>query len=232
MWIARKWTVLSLLLCVAIAGLVIASEEEGEEKAYKVGDTVKPITLKDADGKEHDLGKYLGKKIIVLDFWNLGCPVSRAYEERLMNLTKKYGIKNYGKKEEESTGSGSTRTESAGSSSAKSEDEAEVVFFAIDSNKTNDLDAIKEYAKEHNLPYPVLKDWENKIADKFDARVTPEIFVIGKDKKIKYHGPIDDSQNPEKIENQYLRDALDALLNDKEVEAKEKRAFGCTIKRV
>lgn len=213
----KRKILLSVLMCTMMVAAGIASEKEMEP--YKPGDKIQPFTLKDAHGNEHDLSEYLGKKVIVLDFWNMNCPVSKGYEERLKALCKKYG---------KPAGSESAK---AGSKSAQ-KDDAKVVFFAIDSNKTNDLDAIKEYAKEHNLPYPVLKDWENKIADKFDARVTPEIFVIGKDKKIKYHGPIDDSQNPEKIENQYLRDALDALLNDKEVEAKEKRAFGCTIKRV
>ncbi len=194
--------VLSGLL--VFVGIVGASETiapaKAEKKPYEVGDTVKPFTLKDASGKEHDLGDVLGKKVVVLDFWSCACPVSRAYEERLKDIQKKYADK--------------------------------VVVIAIDSNKINDEETIKKYAKQHELNYPVLKDWGNKVADRFGARVTPETFVICKGKKIRYHGAIDDSQNPNNIKNHYLAAALDAVLAGKEVEEKETKAFGCTIKRV
>ncbi|HOJ59649.1 MAG TPA: redoxin domain-containing protein [bacterium] len=108
----------------------------------------------------------------------------------------------------------------------------DVVFLAIDSNHNNSEELIKKYAEDKKLNYPVLKDVDNVIADRFGAERTPEVFVIGKDKKIHYHGAITDNQNADKVKNHYLVAALDAMLAGKEVETKETNAFGCTIKRV
>ncbi len=213
----KRKILLSVLMCTMMVAAGIASEKEMEP--YKPGDKIQPFTLKDAHGNEHDLSEYLGKKVIVLDFWNMNCPVSKGYEERLKALCKKYG---------KPAGSESAK---AGSKSAQ-KDDAKVVFFAIDSNKTNDIDGIKEYAKKHKLPYPVLKDWENKIADKFGAKVTPEVFIIGKDKKIHYHGAIDNSLKLEEVEHHFADDAIQAILKGNEPKVKEHKAFGCSIKRI
>lgn len=189
-----------LALLVGLTAIPGMAKEE-ENKTYEVGSTVKPFTLKDQNGKEHDLGKVLGKKVVVLSFWSCQCPVSKAYEDRLIALDKKY-------------------------------DDKKVAVFAIDSNKINDIERIKEYAKKHKLTYPVLKDWENKIADTFGAKVTPELYIIGKDKKVKYHGAFDDSQNPKRVEKHLVPDALAAVVAGKDVKVKKHKAFGCSIKRV
>jgi hypothetical protein len=70
------------------------------------------------------------------------------------------------------------------------------------------------------------------VANRFDAQVTPENFVIDSAGVIRYHGSIDDSQNEARIRTRGLRLALDALLGGKPVPIPETKAFGCTIKRV
>ena len=190
---------LVIVLGVSVSGMISKPADAGMGK-MNVGDTVSPFSLKDANGKEHNLADALGKKVIVLDFWNLNCPVSRGYEERLKALYKTFAPK-------------------------------DVVFYAIDSNNTNTVDAIKAYATQNELPYSVLKDEKNVIADQFGANVTPEVFVIGKDKKIQYHGPIDDKQNAAEVKQKLAENALNAVLAGKEVPVKEFKAFGCSIKR-
>ena len=108
----------------------------------------------------------------------------------------------------------------------------DVVVYAIDSNTTNDLEKIKAYAKKNELPYPVLKDWKNVIADKFNAQVTPEIFIIGKDKKVQYHGAFDDHKTPDRVKVSYAKNALKSVLDGDDVDIKKQSAFGCAIKRV
>jgi hypothetical protein len=70
------------------------------------------------------------------------------------------------------------------------------------------------------------------LADRFDAQVTPESYVIDSAGIIRYHGSIDDSQNESHIRTQRLRLALDAVLAAKTVDQAETKAFGCGIKRV
>ena len=107
-----------------------------------------------------------------------------------------------------------------------------VQVVGINSNKQESASEVVSHAKSHNLTFPILKDPGNKVADEYDAKVTPEVFVVDASGKLAYHGPIDDKQNIEDIKQQYLRDALDSLTQGRSVVVKGARAFGCSIKRV
>jgi peroxiredoxin len=108
----------------------------------------------------------------------------------------------------------------------------DVVFLGVDSNKNLEPAAIQAHIDEAKIPYPILKDTDNKLADAVGARVTPEIYVIGKDGKLAYHGAPDDRAGPtETPKAHYLKDALDALTAGKAVEKSTVKAWGCGIKR-
>lgn len=107
-----------------------------------------------------------------------------------------------------------------------------VRFVGINSNVIEPTQEVAEHAKQNGFPFPVLKDEGNKIADHFNAQFTPEIFVMDAKGVLRYHGRIDDSQNPANITSHDLRDTLDALLAGKNPPRAETKAFGCTIKRV
>jgi hypothetical protein len=76
-----------------------------------------------------------------------------------------------------------------------------------------------------------LKDTDNKIADMFGALRTPEVFVIGKENVILYHGRIDDSKDAAEVTSHDLKNALNEILAGKEVSVKTTKSFGCTIKK-
>jgi peroxiredoxin len=107
-----------------------------------------------------------------------------------------------------------------------------VAFIGINSNKQEDVDAIKQHAAENNFSFPVLKDVDNKIADNYSASVTPEVYVLDKNKNVLYHGRIDDSRSESGVKSKDLSNALDEILNGKPVTVTETKAFGCTIKRI
>ncbi|HRE21806.1 MAG TPA: redoxin domain-containing protein, partial [Rhabdaerophilum sp.] len=99
-------------------------------------------------------------------------------------------------------------------------------------NKNLEPAAIQAHIDEAKIPYPIVKDSGNKLADAVGARVTPEIYVIGKDGKLAYHGAPDDRAGPtETPKAHYLKDALDALTTGKAVEKSTVKAWGCGIKR-
>lgn len=108
----------------------------------------------------------------------------------------------------------------------------DIAFVGINSNKQEDIEEIKDHAAKNGFKFPVLKDWNNVVADAYGAQVTPEVFVLDGKATVLYHGRIDDSRNPSKIKTHDLREALDALLAGKAVPRPETKAFGCTIKRV
>jgi peroxiredoxin len=107
-----------------------------------------------------------------------------------------------------------------------------VTFIGINANKQEGVDEIREHAKEHGFSFTILKDWNNVIADKLGASVTPETYVLNSNLEILYHGRIDDSQRSNKVTSSDLRTALDQVLGGKAVTVHETKAFGCSIKRV
>ena len=105
-------------------------------------------------------------------------------------------------------------------------------FVGINSNKQEKVEEITEYSEKHGFEFPVLKDPENKIADYFGARRTPEVFLLDTERVLRYAGAIDNS--PKEPTKHYLRDALDLVITEQDIpkSAKKTRAVGCTIKRV
>src|SRR5688500_2349485 len=106
-----------------------------------------------------------------------------------------------------------------------------IAVVGINSNVAEDATAVKAHAGEHKLTFPILKDPDNKIADKLGASVTPEAYFLDGSNKLLYHGRIDNSRNAAQVETSDLRNALDASLSGKPIEKAEARAFGCSIKR-
>ncbi len=112
-----------------------------------------------------------------------------------------------------------------------------VQFLGINSNRQDTPDRVAGHARKHKVPFPVLKDPNNQVADQFGAQRTPEAFVITPAGKILYQGRIDDKfgigyQRPGKEVRRDLACALDEVLADKPVSVARTPAAGCLIGRV
>jgi peroxiredoxin len=108
-----------------------------------------------------------------------------------------------------------------------------VLFVGVNSNKTEPLAEVAEHAKEHGHIFPIVKDPDNKVADLYDARHTPEVYVVDPGGKLRYHGRIDENyEDASKVASPDLKNALDALLSNRPIAKAETKAFGCSIKRV
>jgi peroxiredoxin len=101
----------------------------------------------------------------------------------------------------------------------------------INSNVAESAAEVKEHAADNGLSFTILKDPNNKVADRFGAQVTPEAYLLDASGKLVYHGRIDNSRNGDSITSTELRDAIEATLAGKPVEKAEVKAFGCSIKR-
>jgi peroxiredoxin len=111
-----------------------------------------------------------------------------------------------------------------------------VTFIAIDANQQDSLAELAHFAKSHTIEFPVLKDAGNKVADAFGATRTPEVFLLDQNRKVVYHGRIDDQftygrQKP-KIEQSYLVSAIDELSAGKPITTPHAEVVGCHIGRV
>jgi peroxiredoxin len=110
-----------------------------------------------------------------------------------------------------------------------------VQFVGINANRTDDARAVAEHARKHGIPFPVLKDEGNKIADLFGARRTPEVFLLDAQQIIRYQGRIDDRigigyQRPRPTRRD-LAEALDEVLAGKAVSTATTSVAGCVISR-
>ena len=132
------------------------------------------------------------------------CPYAKAFEPRIIELAKTFQAKG-------------------------------VRFYAIDPNDDaryaeETLANMKARAAEKNYPFPYLKDGDSAIARAYGARVTPHVFVVDGSGVVRYRGYVDDSAKPEERKTTGLTNALNSLLDGRDVAQTETRAFGCTIK--
>ncbi|MCE9588958.1 MAG: redoxin domain-containing protein [Planctomycetes bacterium] len=110
-----------------------------------------------------------------------------------------------------------------------------VVFLGINSNHTETADEIKKDSEKLNLPYPILIDKGNVVADDYGARFTPHIYVIDGDGVLRYKGGIEKAPNSPggagKSDEQYLVPVVQALVEGKEPPYTSEAPIGCGIKR-
>jgi len=111
-----------------------------------------------------------------------------------------------------------------------------VVFLAINSNSHETIDEIGGHAREFAIPFPVLLDPENRIADLYLAERTCETLVLDGNLRLCYRGAIDDqyalgSRRDQPLRN-YLVEAIEAVLGRREVAVPTTQVVGCPIDRV
>ena len=138
--------------------------------------------------------------VIVLVFLGNHCPVVKAYDDRVIDLTNAYKGKS-----------------------------VKVVGVCVNDLDSDRLPAIKEVGKEKGFNYVYGYDETGKIGKEYGATRTPEFFVIDKDRVVRYHGALDDNQTEGNVKKTYVKDAVDALLVGKEVATPETRPAGCGI---
>jgi peroxiredoxin len=175
---------------------------------YKVGDTVKDFQLKNIDGKMVSLADYKSSKGFIVIFTCNHCPYAKAYEQRVIALDKMFNSKGY-------------------------------PVIAINPNDPkvapdDSYDNMVSNAKQKGFTFPYLFDETQQVARQFGAARTPHVFVLNKkgDKmEVAYIGAIDDNtEDASQAKNKYVEDAVNALLNGKQVPVTETKAVGCTIK--
>ncbi|MCS6850503.1 MAG: redoxin domain-containing protein [Gemmataceae bacterium] len=110
-----------------------------------------------------------------------------------------------------------------------------VAFVGINANAQDTASRVADHARQHAVPFPVVKDAGNVVADQFGARRTPEAFVIDSQGIIRYQGRIDDQygigiQRPAP-QHRDLAAALDAVLAGRRVEVSTTPVAGCLIGR-
>lgn len=172
----------------------------------KIGDPMQDFTnLLGVDGKRYSLEDFNDKKVVVIIISCNHCPVAKAYEERMIAIQQDFADKG-------------------------------VSLIAINSNDSvrypeDSYENMVIRAKQKGFNFPYLRDENQSVARAYEAERTPEVFVLDEKRHLRYHGCIDDDvEEPDKVRNQYLRDAIQAILEEKNVRVPETTPVGCTVK--
>lgn len=208
----KRLQLLSLLAFVLIQTICFANEEH---KTLVIGAAAPDFKLPATDGKTYSLASFKDANILVIIFTCNHCPTAQAYEDRIIQLTSDY--KNKG-----------------------------VAVVAISPNDpkavrldelgyTDMSDSFKEMklrAKEKQYNFPYLYDGETQSTAKaYGPVATPHVFIFDKQRKLRYEGRIDDVEKPTKTPNTPdTRNAIEALLNNKDVAVATTKVFGCSVK--
>jgi peroxiredoxin len=110
-----------------------------------------------------------------------------------------------------------------------------VRFLAINANDSDryprdSLEAMQQRVGQESWPMPYLHDATQEVARAYDAKTTPDVFVIDASGTLRYRGAPDSDYDDPGQRAAWLRDALDAVLDGREPELAETRPVGCSIK--
>ncbi len=156
------------------------------------------------NGKNYSSNDFTNNILIIVFSCN-HCPYVQAYEERMIAFQNEYAPKG-------------------------------VQLVAINSNDEvnypeDNFENMVMRAKLKGFNFIYLRDENQTVAEAFGATHTPQFFVFDKSRKLCYSGKFDDSwKDAQSVNEHYLRDAVDALLQGKEIIVKETYSIGCTIK--
>jgi peroxiredoxin len=196
-----------LALAILFAGLSAFTLNK-LNAGYQVGDTATDFSLKNINDKNVSLKDYKDAKGFIVVFTCNHCPFAVAYEDRIIALDKKYKALGY-------------------------------PVIAINPNNPavqpkDSFDLMKERAKEKGFTFPYLFDEGQKIYPQYGATKTPHVYLLQKTKEgniVRYIGAIDDNYNDASaVKVKYVENAVNSLLEGKEIEVKTTKAIGCSIK--
>ena len=91
---------------------------------------------------------------------------------------------------------------------------------------------LKQMAQELNFNFPVCYDESQAVSKSYTAACTPDFFLFDAANKLVYRGQLDDSRpsNGLPLTGQDLRQAIDAVLQDRAIDFEQKPSIGCNIK--
>jgi peroxiredoxin len=160
--------------------------------------------LPGVDGQHHSLDSYADADALVLVQSCNHCPYVQAWEGRLSAIARDYANRG-------------------------------VRVVAVNSNDADhypddSFEKMQKRSQERGFAFDYLYDEPQAVARALEAERTPEVFVYDHDRRLRYHGAIDDNRDERAASQQYLRDALDAVLAGDDPSVAETPAVGCTVK--
>jgi len=180
----------------------------------EIGQSAPDFNLPGVDGRYYKLTDFDTADILVVIFTCNHCPTAQAYEQRIKKLAADYKQKGVAVVAISPNDPQAVRLDELGYS-----------------DLSDSLKEMKIRASDQNFNFPYLYDGdEQKVSRAYGPTSTPHVFIFDKQRKLRYVGRIDDSEKPEQVKSHDARNAIEALVAEKEVSVERTRTFGCSIK--
>jgi peroxiredoxin len=171
-----------------------------------LGTKAPDFRLPDTDGRTIALSDLAGAKALLVMFICNHCPYVKHVRAELARLGAEYQKRG-------------------------------VAVVAIASNDTDEYpedgpEAMKTEKAQAGYSFPYLFDATQEVAKAYRAACTPDLYVFDAQQKLVYRGQLDDSRpgNGVPVSGRDLRQALDAVLEGRSVDARQRASIGCSIK--
>lgn len=166
------------------------------------------FSLADVDGNMVSLADYKASKGVIVVFTCNTCPFSRAYDDRLIQIHRRY--------------------------SAAGFPLVAINPNPSDRSPGDSHEKMKEKVIEKGFIFPYLKDESGEISKAFGASRTPQVFLLtrkGDGFQIVYSGSIDDNAlDAGSVTQRYLESAIRAVLDGVPPDPASSKPIGCKIK--
>ena len=168
-----------------------------------IGDRAPDFELADTEGTRWSVDGGAERTTVVVFTCN-HCPYALAWHDRIAQVARDYADRG-------------------------------VRFLAINPNDADryprdSYEAMKQRVAAENWPMPYLRDETQEVARAYGAKVTPDVFVLDSGQHLRYRGAPDAAYDEPEQRAQWLRDALDAVLDDSAPARAETTPVGCSIK--
>ena len=202
---------------LSVAALFTTLSLWGQPAAHPIlafGSTAPGFTLPGADGKTHKISDYASSPVLVVIFTCNHCPIAQMYEQRIEQLYESYSKK------------------SVAVVAIQGNDPKAIRIDELDSSDVSDtLDDMKIRVAYKHLHYPYLYAGEaTEVTKAYGPQATPHVFIFDKTRHLRYEGHFDNSYRIEQVKTHDAQDAIDALLEGKEIALKHTGVFGCSTK--
>ena len=194
------------LIFTVLTAIIAVSFTLTNVHGYQIGDKAEDFSLKNIDGKMMGMKDFANAKGYIVVFTCNSCPYAQAYEQRMIDLNTKYAPQGY-------------------------------PVIAINPNapsvtKEDSYEKMQSRAKNKKYAFPYLFDEKQDVFPKFGASRTPTVYVLDKEKTIKYIGSIDDNaDDATAVTTKYVENAVEALKLGKNPDPSVTKAIGCSIKK-
>jgi thiol-disulfide isomerase/thioredoxin len=179
-----------------------------------IGASAPDFNLPGVDGRNYRLADFAEANILVIVFTANHCPTAQAYEGRIMQLVTDYKDKGVAVIAISPNDPLAVRLDELGYS-----------------DMGDSFEEMKMRAAEREFNFPYLYDGKTQsVSVAYGPMSTPHVFIFDKQRQLQYAGAIDNNEDPNKIKKNCVRDALDSLLEGREVDLKKVKPFGCSIK--